>query len=173
MAPPKKQVSGPLQLRSESPQDTVDIAEKIGERCEPNDVICLQGTLGAGKTHFVKGLAKGLGIDKPFTVTSPTYVLLKEYKGGRLKMYHFDAYRLEHADEMAEIGCEEFFNKGGVCVIEWADHVAECLPEEHFLITIRIKGEKSRDILFGAFGPELPERMAEIGENLTEWRFEV
>ncbi len=169
MAPPKKQVNAPLHLRSEGPEETVKIGEEIGKLCNPNDVICLQGTLGAGKTHFVKGLAKGLGVENANEVTSPTYVLLKKYRGNII-LYHFDAYRLDHADEMAEIGCEEVFSSGGVSVIEWADHVGDCLPEEHFLLTIRIKGGSCRDMLLGAFGPELPRRMAQLEQALEKWK---
>lgn len=168
MAPPKQQIRGPLNLRSASPEETIELAESFAPLCRANDVICLQGTLGAGKTHFVKGLAKGLDAASPSEVTSPTFVLLKEYPG-RLRLYHFDAYRLKHADEMEEIGCEEVFGSGGVSVIEWADHVPQCLPKEHFLVTIRVKGPVRRDILFGAVGAKAPARMGKIAEALRPW----
>ncbi len=169
MAPPKKQVVGPLHLRTRSPEETVELAAAFGRLCQAGDVVCLQGTLGAGKTHFTKGMAEGLGVENTENVTSPTFVLLKKYRGDKLTLNHFDAYRLHGASEMQDIGCEEIFSGGGVSVVEWADRVVECLPEEHFLVTIRIIGTDVRDILLGTSGTGLADRIEEITETLQPW----
>ncbi len=161
-----------MHLRSESVQDTIEIAAALAPVCRANDVFCLQGTLGAGKTHFVKGLARGLGVEETDSVSSPTFVLLKKYAGKSLELYHFDAYRVYEAEELMEIGCEEYFECGGVCVIEWADRVMECLPDEHFLVTIRITGTEVRDILLGPVGDKPHGRMEEIARVLRPWSVE-
>jgi len=105
-----------VHLATRSPEETQAMAAAFAKLCRPNDVIGLQGTLGAGKTCFVKGLAAGLGVDGPDKVTSATFVLLRRYSG-RLTLYHFDAYRLQGAAELEQIGCGETFESGGVSVI--------------------------------------------------------
>ena len=129
--------------------------------CRPNDVIGLQGTLGAGKTCFVKGMARGLGVKDEGAVTSPSFVLLHEYRG-RLALYHLDAYRLEDARQMDEIGCQEIFDSGGVSVVEWADHVLGCLPPEHFMLAIRLAGTSKREFSLSAAGTGPTSRLPEI-----------
>jgi len=158
----------PVLLVTNSPEQTMQMAARFAKMCRPNDVVGLQGTLGAGKTCFVKGMARGLGVRNLKAVTSPTYVLLRQYKG-RLTLYHFDAYRLEDARAMEEIGCREIFSSGGISVVEWANHVSSCLPREHFLLTIRVGGPTRREFLLTACGGGPLSRLSEIFNALMEW----
>jgi tRNA threonylcarbamoyladenosine biosynthesis protein TsaE len=158
-----------VHLTTHSPEETQALAAAFAELCQPNDVIGLQGTLGAGKTCFVKGLAAGLNVKDLEKVVSPTFVLLRRYSG-RLTLYHFDAYRLQGAAEMEQIGCAETFEGGGVSVIEWADHVAACLPGEHFMLVIMVTGERDRDFLLTATGAGPAARLGELPRALSAWR---
>lgn len=106
-----------MQFISHSVSDTMLFAESIADKCKGNEIIILNGDLGSGKTTFTKGFAKALGITTD--VTSPTFTLMKSYKGERLDLYHFDLYRVENIDDIEELGFDEYFDCGGVCVIEW------------------------------------------------------
>ncbi len=106
-----------MKMISNGEEDTFAIAARVAKTLRAGDVILLHGDLGAGKTTFTKGLAKALGIAE--TVTSPTFNYVKEYHGGRLPLYHFDMYRVADADEVYELGLEEYFQRGGVVVAEW------------------------------------------------------
>lgn len=117
-----------------SPQATFALAEKLGTLLQGGEVIALEGELGAGKTHFVKGLAAGLGAKGP--VTSPTFTLLHLYEEGRLSLAHFDVYRLPFPEAFEELGYEEFFNGSGVTAIEWSDLISPFLPSEYLQIKI-------------------------------------
>lgn len=121
------------QYISESPEETKEIAEEIAAELEPGDVLCMYGDLGAGKTAFVQGLAKGLGIKGH--ITSPTFTIVNEYYG-RLTLYHFDVYRVADPDEMYEIGYEEYVYGDGVSVIEWPQLIDEILPDKRYSVTI-------------------------------------
>ena len=110
-----------------SPKETYALGEKIGREALPGQVYTLNGDLGVGKTVFTQGVAAGLGIDEP--INSPTFTIIQEYESGRLPLYHFDVYRITDPDEMFNIGAEEYFFGEGVCVVEWADLIAELLPE--------------------------------------------
>ena len=151
-----------------SAEQTMSMASSFASACRPGDVIGLQGTLGAGKTCFVKGLAGGLGVDEGTSVLSPTFVLLRCYKG-RLDLYHFDAYRLSGSADMIEIGCAEVFDAGGVSVVEWADHVAGCLPAEHFVVAIAVCGATRREFHLTGAGPQARGRLPEFNRALAEW----
>ena len=155
-----------VNLATDSPAQTQRMAAAFAAACRPGDVIGLQGTLGAGKTCFVKGLARGLGIGA--SVVSPTFVLLRRYEG-RLVLYHFDAYRLRGSEDMEGIGCAETFESGGVSVVEWADHVAGCLPPEHFLLALQVTGERRREFALTARGERCAGRMAELCRALSAW----
>lgn len=111
---------------SNSVGETIAFARQWSEALLPNEVVALTGELGAGKTHFVKGLLEGLA--SADEVTSPTFTLLHEYRGGRLPVFHFDFYRLKRATEVEEIGFDEYLEEGGVTVVEWADRFPELLP---------------------------------------------
>ncbi|HEY2801659.1 MAG TPA: tRNA (adenosine(37)-N6)-threonylcarbamoyltransferase complex ATPase subunit type 1 TsaE [Chthoniobacterales bacterium] len=112
---------------SHSVEETIAFARNWAKSLQPNDVVALRGDLGAGKTHFVKGLVAGCGSAE--AVTSPTFAILHEYGGGRLPIFHFDFYRLEHCSEIEGIGFEDYLQDNGVTVIEWADRFPELLPE--------------------------------------------
>lgn len=111
---------------SRSVDDTIRIAQDIESEKFPNMVICLYGELGSGKTVFTKGFASAMEIEE--TITSPTFNIIKEYTSGELPLYHMDVYRLEETDE--SIGFNDYFNKGGVTIIEWADIIKDKLPEK-------------------------------------------
>lgn len=121
-------------MESYSAEETFRLGEMTGAKLKPGAVICLDGDLGAGKTVFVKGVAKGLGITD--TVCSPTFTILQEYRDGRMPLYHFDVYRIEDPEEMYEIGFDEYLYGEGVCLIEWAKNVAELIPDGALKITI-------------------------------------
>ena len=126
-------------------QDTDAFGRRLGALLFPGAVVALVGPLGAGKTHLVRAIAQGLGIANPDVVSSPTFVLIQEYEA-RLPIYHFDAYRLTHEAEFAELGVQEYFEADGVCLIEWADKVRGVLPRDYLEIRITITGEESRRV---------------------------
>ena len=117
-----------------SKEETYNFALELGEKVKVPCLICLDGDLGAGKTVFAKGLAKGLGVEDD--IVSPTFVLFNVYEKGRFPFYHFDVYRIEEPEEMYEIGYEEYFYGEGVCIVEWADIVEEIIPEDAKVIFI-------------------------------------
>lgn len=130
--------------------DTESFGYELGKRAEPGKVIALTGDLGTGKTTLTKAIARGLGIDE--TITSPTFNIVKEYRTGRLPLFHFDVYRIGDIDEMFEIGYEEYFFGEGVCVIEWADIIEELIPEDAVVIRIEYgasEGERIYEIMEG------------------------
>jgi tRNA threonylcarbamoyladenosine biosynthesis protein TsaE len=106
--------------------DTIALGEDIASRLQRNGVVALVGDLGAGKTRFAKGICRGLGVTEH--VASPTFTIVNEYAGRDLSVFHFDFYRLRSAAELHEIGFEEYLDRGGICIIEWADRVPEVLP---------------------------------------------
>lgn len=128
---------------SYNPEDTFQIACQIGEKVQAGDVICLNGDLGVGKTLFSQGFAKGLGIEE--SVCSPTFTIVQQYEDGRLPLYHFDVYRIEDPEEMEEVGFNEMIYGDGVCLIEWADLIADILPEHHMQVLIEKDLEKGFD----------------------------
>jgi len=129
---------------------TEAFGRRLGERLFPGAVVGLVGTLGAGKTHLVRAVVEGLGGDGR-AVSSPTFGLIHEYPA-RLPVYHFDAYRLRSAGEFRDLGVHEYFEASGVCLIEWADRVADCLPDERLCITFEITGDFSRRVTVEAMG---------------------
>ena len=132
-----------MTFTTHSPAETEAVAEKLAKQLSPGAVLAFRGDLGAGKTAFTRGLARGLGYDEP--VTSPTYTIVNEYLGGRLPLFHFDMYRLHSADELFDIGWEDYLERGGVCAVEWSENVADAM-ENPILITIEKLGEDSRRI---------------------------
>lgn len=121
-------------LESHSAAETFAYGKALGEKAASGEIYTLIGDLGVGKTVFTQGLAAGLGITEP--VNSPTFTILQSYESGRLVLHHFDVYRIGDVEEMEEIGCEDCFYGDGVCLIEWADQIAEILPENCIRITI-------------------------------------
>ncbi len=126
-----------------SAQETFDLARGLGEQACPGAVFTLSGDLGVGKTVFAQGLAKGLGIQEP--VSSPTFTIVQVYDEGRLPFYHFDVYRIGDIEEMDEIGYEDCFYGDGVCLIEWAERIAQLLPEQRTELLIEKESEKGFD----------------------------
>src|SRR5580692_6646938 len=131
---------------------TQEFGRRLGRLLFPGAVIALVGPLGAGKTHLTRAVAEGLDVPDSRLVTSPTFVLIQEYPG-RLPIYHFDAYRLSGAAPFADLGVHEYLEGEGVCLIEWADRVEACLPEEHLRICLRVTGETARKAVVEARGP--------------------
>ena len=127
--------------------DTRALGAKLAAQMKPDQVYALIGDLGTGKTTLAKAIARGLGVTE--TLTSPTFTIVQEYGTGRLPLYHFDVYRVNDEDELFEIGLEDYFHKGGVCLIEWADLIEDLLPVD--AVTIRL-----------AYGKEEGERICSI-----------
>ncbi|MCG3138960.1 MAG: tRNA threonylcarbamoyladenosine biosynthesis protein TsaE [Phycisphaerae bacterium] len=142
-------------------EETLALGAMLGRCAEPNTLIGLIGPLGAGKTHFVKGVAGGLGIAQSWQVNSPTFVLINEYHG-RLPIFHIDAYRLNSAAELTALGFEEMSRAGSVVIIEWADRVAELLTENCLQITIEPTGETRREWRWTGNEPETDKLIAEV-----------
>ena len=128
--------------------DLIELAQNIESEKFPNMVICLNGELGSGKTVFAKAFASAMGIDE---VSSPTFSIIKEYVG-ELPFYHMDVYRVENNVE--NLGIEEYFTKGGVTIIEWADMIKEYLPKERLDIKIKVTGENTRLVILTPHGEE-------------------
>ncbi len=122
------------EIKINSEKEAAEFGKRLGKTLESGDVLALVGELGTGKTTLTKAIAAGLDISE--TVTSPTFTIVKEYNSGRLPLFHFDVYRLENGGELIEIGGEEYFDAGGICVIEWADKIAEILPDDTKLILL-------------------------------------
>ena len=130
---------------------TQSLGKMLAQRLFPGAVVGLIGPLGAGKTHLVRALAEGLGVEDSQVVTSPTFVLIQEYQG-RMPLYHFDVYRLNDPAEFAELGAHEYWHGQGVCFIEWADKVRDYLPSDYLQLTLRIAGPEARWVEFAAKG---------------------
>ena len=126
-----------------SPTETEALGTALGRVLTPGTVIAYRGDLGAGKTAFTRGLARGLGYADP--VTSPTYTIVNEYLGGRLPLFHFDMYRLRSSEDLWDIGWEDYLDRGGVCAVEWSENVEDAL-EDALTVTIEKLGEDSRRI---------------------------
>ncbi|MDX1639863.1 MAG: tRNA (adenosine(37)-N6)-threonylcarbamoyltransferase complex ATPase subunit type 1 TsaE [Balneolaceae bacterium] len=129
-----------------SEEETRQLGLAYAEDLAAGDVVCLKGPLGAGKTQFVKGVAAYFGID-PADVLSPTYTLIHEYDG-RIPVYHFDCYRMEHPEEALEIGAEEYFYREGVSIIEWPEKICPFIPEHSRWIEIEPMGPQKRKFKF-------------------------
>ena len=132
--------------------DTIELAQNLESEKFPNMIICLDGELGSGKTVFTKGIANALGINE--SITSPTYTIIKEYDG-ELPLYHMDVYRLDGNTE--GVGIEEYFTKGGVVVIEWADTIKDILPKERLEIEFRVVDENKRVLILTPYGKKYEE----------------
>ena len=126
-----------------SPAETERIGAALGKILKPGTILAYRGDLGAGKTAFTRGLAKGLGCGE--IVTSPTYTIVNEYLSGRIPLFHFDMYRLASSDDLWDIGWEDYLDRGGVCAVEWSENVEDAM-EGAIFITIHKTGEDSRVI---------------------------
>jgi tRNA threonylcarbamoyladenosine biosynthesis protein TsaE len=131
-----------------SVENTMRLGYEIGKRVKSGDILCLTGDLGAGKTHFTKGVAKGLSIEED--ITSPTFTIVNEYDTGRLKLYHFDVYRVNDPYEIEAIGFDEYIFGDGVSIIEWSNYIQDLIPNEALNIDIKKLnefGENYRKVL--------------------------
>ena len=132
-----------MQYITNSPEETENVGERLGRCLRGGEVIAYLGELGAGKTAFTRGLARGLGIQ--MRVTSPTYTIVNEYTGGRLPLFHFDMYRLGGSDELFDIGWEDYLARDGVCAVEWSENVSDAM-ENAIVVRIEKTGADSRRI---------------------------
>ncbi len=135
-------------ITTNSEEDTIVLAQNIESEKFENMVICLIGELGSGKTVFTKGLAAALGIEE--NITSPTYNIIKEYTSGEMDLFHMDVYRLD--GDVSELGLEDYFNRKGIVVIEWANMIKEYLPEERLEIKFSVHGEEKRVLTIKPYG---------------------
>lgn len=126
-----------------SPEETEAVGEKLAQTLHGGEIIAFSGGLGAGKTAFTRGLARGLGIT--MRVTSPTYTIVNEYLGGRLPLFHFDMYRLHDSDDLFEIGWEDYLARGGICAVEWSENAQDAMTNE-IRVKIDVLSEQSRRI---------------------------
>lgn len=132
-----------MEFITHSPEETEKIGEALAKSLQPGTILAYRGDLGAGKTAFTRGLARGLGCKE--TVTSPTYTIVNEYLGGRLPLFHFDMYRLASSDDLWDIGWEDYLDRGGVCAVEWSENVQDAM-EDAITVTIEKLGETTRQI---------------------------
>ena len=133
-----------MEFLTNSPEETEKVGAALGKILNPGTVLAYRGDLGAGKTAFTRGLARGLGYAEP--VTSPTYTIVNEYLGGRLPLFHFDMYRLASSDDLWDIGWEDYLERGGIAAVEWSENIEDAL-EDAIVITIHKTGETSRRIV--------------------------
>jgi tRNA threonylcarbamoyladenosine biosynthesis protein TsaE len=139
-------------IHTKSPAETEALGERLGAIVPAGTVIAYTGDLGAGKTAFTRGLARGLGIKE--RVTSPTFTIVNEYEGGRLPLFHFDLYRLGSSEELWDIGWEEYLDRGGVCAVEWSERCEDALEEPIVRVDLR-RGDGDEDRVLTITGVEL------------------
>ena len=132
-----------MRFLTHSPEETEAIGESLGRRLRGGEIVAYYGGLGAGKTAFTRGLARGLDISA--RVTSPTYTIVNEYTGGRLPLFHFDMYRLGSSDELFDIGWEDYLLRGGVCAVEWSENVRDAM-EDAITVSIEKTDDETRRI---------------------------
>lgn len=140
-------------ITTHSELETIELAQNFESEKFENMIICLDGDLGSGKTVFTKGIANGLGIDE--NITSPTFTIIKEYTSGELPLYHMDVYRLD--GNVDGVGIEEYYNKGGIVIIEWAKTIKDCLPEERLEIKFKVVDENKRLLIITPYGRKYEE----------------
>ena len=133
-----------MRIVTNSPQETIAAAEKLGSLLRPGDMIAYKGGLGAGKTTFTRGLAIGLGLGD--NVTSPTFALVNEYRGEKLTLYHFDMYRIMSEDDLESTGFFDYDFENNIAAVEWSENIEGSLPKDTIYITIESLGDDSREI---------------------------
>jgi tRNA threonylcarbamoyladenosine biosynthesis protein TsaE len=160
-------VSGVLACRTSSVGATQDLAARLAALARPGDLVLLVGDLGAGKTAFTQGFARGLGILEQ--VTSPTFTLARSYDG-RLELHHLDVYRLDHLSETADLGLGELLDSDGVVVIEWGDRVLAALPADYLEVRLELgEGDDDRWVTLRAVGPSWPARWEAVRAAVEAW----
>jgi tRNA threonylcarbamoyladenosine biosynthesis protein TsaE len=148
-------------ILTNSPEETIEVGARLARYLEEGDFVALEGNLGAGKTVFVKGMAKGLGVEDYLYVNSPSFVIVREYRGKK-DLYHFDIYRLEEKDFCDTVDYERYFYNKGVTVVEWADKIKELFPDEYLEIRIEHDGLTKRNFKFKANGKKFQEIIEKI-----------
>lgn len=157
-----------IKIITKTPQELEYLGERMAAFVMPGDFIALDGDLGAGKTLFTQGMAKGLQVAEE--INSPTFTIIHEYESGRLPFYHMDVYRLKHPEEMYDLGYEEYFYGEGVTVVEWAQIIASLLPEEYLGIEINVTAE-GRELHFSPHGVRYENLIEELtGCDYSKYR---
>ena len=133
-----------MTITTKSTAETRALGEKIAARLQPGDVLLLEGGLGAGKSELTRGIARGLGVTE--TVTSPSFTILNVYESGRCPLYHFDWYRLESAEELYELGMDEYIGGDGIAVVEWAERCPDAVPDRVIRVRLEVTGDETRQI---------------------------
>ncbi len=145
------QVTQKFKIESCAASETQAFGKRLAKKLRPGDTLCCYGGLGAGKTTLIKGIADGLNIKSDY-VHSPTFTLMNIYEHGKIPLYHFDLYRIERAEQMFDIGYEEFLYGDGIAVVEWSEHFGVLLPKERLEIHLTHKSAEKRGIVLKAFG---------------------
>jgi tRNA threonylcarbamoyladenosine biosynthesis protein TsaE len=155
------QADNEITFVTNSSAETQAVAARLADHLEAGDLLLLRGDLGAGKTTFAQGIAAGLGIHQP--VTSPTFTLLQELKGGGVPLYHFDLYRLAGPAEVFDLGFFDYLEQGGVVVVEWPERLGDSLPESWIDVELTITGEESRQVAISGHGKKHDSLAAALG----------
>ncbi len=158
-----------LDVVTETAEDTRKVAEALAELLVPGDVVSLTGDLGAGKTTFVQGAARGLGVTDQ--VASPTFVLVREYRGD-VPVYHLDVYRLDRMQEVIDLGFEDLLDPAGVVFVEWGDAILPLLPDEHLRVELRSQDGDARRLSFTGRGVRWAGRWERLEGLLAAWQAE-
>jgi tRNA threonylcarbamoyladenosine biosynthesis protein TsaE len=153
-----------LTVISESPADTGQLGEAIGELLSGKEVLCLEGDLGSGKTTLIQAIGRALGVTEP--ITSPTFTLVNEYHGRGVALYHVDLYRLHSTDEILQAGIDTCFHSNGLCLVEWAEKARAVLPREHLYITLEHAGKDRRQISLHAKGAPYRKMLERLREAI-------
>ncbi|HEX5949032.1 MAG TPA: tRNA (adenosine(37)-N6)-threonylcarbamoyltransferase complex ATPase subunit type 1 TsaE [Actinomycetota bacterium] len=156
-----------IDIDTATPEDTRKVAEAVAELLVPGDVVSLTGDLGAGKTTFVQGAARGLGVTEP--VTSPTFVLVREYRGD-VPVYHVDVYRLDRLQEVIDLGFDDLLDPRSVIFVEWGDAIEPLLPDEHLRVELRAAEGEARRLSFLGSGTRWAGRWERMEGLLAPWR---
>ena len=157
-----------FERQTTSQEETMALGQRLGEQLFENSCVILEGDLGAGKTTLTKGIALGLGIDR--VIKSPTYTLIREYRKGRLPLFHMDMYRIEESGGASEIGLEEYFHREGVVMVEWANFIEEELPKNRLIISIEQTSLTTRTITLDAIGEEYEKWLNQFESGWTNER---
>jgi len=153
-----------IEFVSPSPETTFEYGRMLGRLLHAGDVVALSGDLGAGKTCFVQGVSIGAGARDRSQITSPTFTLIQEYQG-RTPIYHFDVYRLNRAEDLYDLGFEEYFYGAGITLIEWAERIPSFLPEEHLALYLHIEPDLTRRLRLTAFGDRYDDMLHTFEER--------
>lgn len=157
-----------ITVHTHSAEQTRRLGETLAQVLQPGDILWLRGELGAGKTTLAQGIARGLGVNEP--VLSPTFTLIREHRG-RLPFFHADAYRLEGAEQAADLGLQDYFERGGIFAIEWAEHIADALPDERLDVFLEGGADEHRRITLTAYGERYEQRWKQLEETLASAGF--